>query len=302
MKSIEIKMYLLIQKIRETLFFSFDPTIRMKIGKKKLFINLSHKLPMYYYRYKNYDKALPRICQELKNIDNYLGVVDIGANIGDTVSLINDEVNGKFLCIEGDDKFFPILEKNVKLIKEPSLVKIEKCYCGDKVDDFSVIRENGTAKIVKNKLSNNDLLSVKTLDDIIDKNMSFGPFNVLKTDTDGFEIDVLNGGKNFLKEHKPLIYFEFTPQLYAANNQNYKDIFNLLKECGYKESLFYDNFGEVIKKINIDDYNEIEDMVNRIDEKNIYYYDILIYNKDKSEYSKILESELNLFKNNDKQN
>jgi len=227
-------------------------------------------------------------------------VIDIGANIGDTVSLINDEVDGKFLCVEGDDKFFLILEKNIKLIKEPSLVKIEKCYCGNKVNNFSIIRENGTAKMVKSKLSNNNFLLIKTLDDIVNKNISFGFFNILKIDTDVFEIDVLNGSKNFLKEHKPLIYFEFTPQLYIANNQNYKDIFNLLKECGYEESLFYDNFGKVIKKININNYSEIEKMINKIDEKNIYYYDILIYNKDKNEYSKILESELNLFKNNGK--
>jgi len=52
MKSIEIKIYLLIQKIREMLFFNFDPIIKMKVGKKKLFINLSHKLPIHYYKYK----------------------------------------------------------------------------------------------------------------------------------------------------------------------------------------------------------------------------------------------------------
>ena len=254
---------------------------------------------MHYYRYKDYDKALPRICRELKNIDNYLGVVDIGANIGDSLSLINDQVDGNFLCVEGDEKFFPILNRNVELIKKPSLVKTEKCYCGNKNGDFYVVRENGTARIVKN-ISSNSLLSVKTLNDIINKNILLGPFNILKIDTDGFEIDVLNSGEKFLKEYKPLIYFEFTPQLYAANGQDYKDIFNLLKECGYNESLFYNNFGEVIKKINIYDYSEIEEMVNKIDEKNIYYYDILIYHKDKNEYSKILESELNLFKNNGK--
>ena len=292
-------LYPMVYKILEKIFIKLDPEVKVKIGNKLLFMNLSHKLPLYYYQYKNYDRALPRICKQLKGIDGRLVVIDIGANIGDTVSLITDTIEGDFLCVEGDEKYLPILEKNVGQIPTANSIKIEKSYCGEETKEkVSINRANGTAKIIKgitsvNKDGATGTFKTKSLLKIIDDNPTFKKANLLKIDTDGFEINILNSGKTFLKNEKPLIYFEFTPALYKDNGQEPDSIWIILRECGYKNALFYDNFGNVLNIIDISNQEKIKNMVDKIDNKSIYYYDILIYNENTFKYSDILKSELN---------
>ena len=295
------KLYSVMYSIWRRFFTRFDPEIKIKVGKKFLFLNLSHQLPVYYYKYPNYDRALPRICKKLKEIDKKLFVVDIGANIGDTVSLITDLTKGNFLCVEGDEKYLPILEKNVKRMSTNNHIKIEECYCGNKTEEKAIIsRTGGTAKIIKKNIQSikgieSQVIKMKSLDRIIGENSNYKNSNLLKIDTDGFEIDVLSSGKTFIKDAKPLLYFEFTPELYVQNNQNQKTIWNLLRECGYKEALFYTNFGQAIEIIDIDNQNKISKLVKKIDDKNINYYDILVYHASKDKYFELLKSELNLF-------
>ena len=295
------KLYLVTFLIFKKIFKKLDPEIKVKIGNKYMFMNMSHTLPINYYRFSNYDRALPRICEKLKNIDNKLYVVDIGANIGDTVSLITDIVSGNFLCIEGDEKFIPFLEKNTKQIDTTSNILIERCYCGNETEEkMSIDRANGTAKIIKTDVMENNKnvvlnLEIRSLDKIIENYPDFKDSNILKIDTDGFEIDILSSGKQFIKNSKPLLYFEYTPELYVQNQQDPKIIWEILKECGYKEALVYDNFGCAIEIINIDNQEKINELINKIDKKNIYYYDILTYHNSNNKYSKILEAELDLF-------
>ncbi len=296
----ESGVYQFMYSVLSRFFKVFDPEIKVKIGNNSLYINLSHQLPIYYYKYPNYDRALPRIGREIKKIDNRLFFVDIGANIGDTVSLITDAVQGDFLCIEGDQKSLSILEKNIKQLPKENNVQIEKCFCGDNVEDMlSTTREGGTTKIVVDVCNNTSVseqnIKIKYLDKIIEEHHSFRNSNLLKIDTDGFEINVLGSGKSFIKEAKPLLYFEFIPELYIQNNQNPNTIWKLLREYGYKEALFYDNFGKAIEIINIHNQDKIDELVSKIDNVNLHYYDVLTYHNEEFKYSEILKNELSLF-------
>lgn len=282
---------------------SFDPEIRIKVGNKFLFMNLSHRLPVYYSQFFNYDRALPKICEKIKKIDSRLDVIDIGANIGDTVSLITDVVSGNFLCIEGDKKYLPLLKKNIGQIPTLNHIEIIECYCGSNTNDNLLIsRVDGTAKIVKEETTtkngfspSKDDIGIIALDTIIDNNSKFKNPNILKIDTDGFEISILNSGKNVLKNAKPLLYFEITPELYETNGEHINTLWKILIECGYKKALFYNNFGEALEIIDIQDKEKLNIIIEKIDSKNIHYYDVLVYHEDTAKYACILDSELRLF-------
>jgi FkbM family methyltransferase len=72
------------------------------------------------------------------------------------------------------------------------------------------------------KKINVDLIS---LDQFCYQNKIFP--DIIKIDTEGFELEVLKGGLNLLKEKRPLIIFE-------SNTQTERDlIFDLLAELGY---------------------------------------------------------------------
>jgi FkbM family methyltransferase len=56
----------------------------------------------------------------------------------------------------------------------------------------------------------------------------------IKLDVDGYELDVLKSGYNFLKKKKVPIIFEVAPYLYKEYGYTHHDLINLLKKLDYK--------------------------------------------------------------------
>ncbi len=274
-----------------------DPVVLKRIGKKNLYIRQSHQLPKYLESFPFYDRALPRISKVIKEIDGYLSVIDIGANIGDTVALITDEVQGDFLCIEGDQEFASLLKRNVKKFKN-SYIIIEESFCSDKDqadNSFKMDRKDGTAKFMELEDKSNAQSSIqfKKLDTIIDNHKDFKKTNLLKIDTDGFEINILKGATSILKAIKPNLFLEFSAHMYMDLEQNPLDIFHILKKFGYKKALLYDNFGKPFEIIDTADDKRILELIALVDNEKIYYYDILTYHESKEKkYAKLFEKEL----------
>ncbi len=273
-----------------------DPIVEKKIGERFMQIRASHKLPTYYTGSASYDRALPRISEEINQIDGYLTMIDIGANIGDTVFLVTDRISGTFLCVEGDEDFLPLLRTNTSRVTDSKIV-IEGSYCGEesrKNKKLEVHREHGTARIVPGlKTDTHNGVRIKSLDRMIDEHVSFDKANLLKIDTDGFDFSVLKSGKNFLKETKPVIYFEFDPELYSVTDTEPLDVFDYLHKNGYHDALFYDNYGIPVKIIDLSDQKELKRLIGDIDKKTVYYYDVLTFHHSKSvKYRPLFENEL----------
>ena len=72
-----------------------------------------HALSRYKKFHKNYDRFLPHLVKYFKSTK--YTVVDIGANVGDTLASMI-EINSKlnFICIEADNNFFEYLKKIYK--------------------------------------------------------------------------------------------------------------------------------------------------------------------------------------------
>ena len=290
---IKLKQPRVKQKIRNRILHLIDPVIKVFVGNKKLKMLLSQQTPYYYASFLEYDRALPRICELIYNVDNNLFIIDIGANIGDTATLISDKISGaSILCIEGDQKFLPFLYYNTKKINN-NVIYIEPKYCVDTLENnkLNVENKNGTANLYTSE--NNVIENIDSLDNIINKNIQFRKANLLKIDTDGFEITLLKGAKKLLEQKHPLIFFEFFPEGYISNNQNPIDLIVLLNSYGYNKALFYDNFGNIKGIYNFTDIEEIKKNINEIDNNKIYYYDVLcVHRTDEEKYMYILKNEM----------
>ena len=67
----------------------------------------------------------------------------------------------------------------------------------------------------------------------------------LKLDVDGYELDVLSSGENFLKNNKPVIFIEIAPYLYPEFGYNCKELVSFIQKLNYN---FYDeNLNKIIK-------------------------------------------------------
>lgn len=279
--------------LREKFLKVWDPQIVLEFGEVRLNLHFSHNLPLYYSKYKLYDRLLPELCVYLKNHEGKMKLIDIGANIGDTAALVNSVCSGEMLCIEGDDEFIPLLECNIKNL-EDSTVTVVKSFCSDnntENENYVVNNSFGTAHLTRVE-SAKKFISLKTLDTILDEYSEFNDSNILKIDTDGFEPRVLNGGKNYLAEARPLVYFEFTPQISPSavvNLSPEEDSFSILSSLGYERALFFDNFGNICREVLTSDGASINDLVSKIDLKKIYYYDILCCHMDNEIHNRLLD-------------
>lgn len=242
-----------------------------------ILLPLNHMLPDYQKANPKYDKLLPIIS---KYINQNEMIIDIGANVGDTLAAMVDEnPNPIYLCIEPEDEFYSYLLRNVDIIQKkiPNLkVHLLKQFVGHQITNLSLDKKGGTAKA--NLISGN--IKSKTLDDILNDFENIEKIKLLKVDTDGFDYDVLESSLKTIEKHKPILFFECQYEL-EYQKTNYKNIIKKLQSLGYFHWTLFDNFGEkIITTQNLETiYSLMEYVWNQNlgkTKRTIFYYDLLV--------------------------
>ena len=235
-------------RLRSMLIKSIDPPCKMSIRGKELYMPLSHSLPFYITSLPHYDMAMSRIGNFIRSKYGFLKGIDIGANIGDTISICYDDESDHFLAIEANPFFFNYLSQNFtgKNVKMLNVL----CSSAESKKSFKISAVDGTAII--NESHSGVELEEKPLDLIIRDNPEFIDANFLKVDTDGYDFAILAGAKKFLRSNLPAIFFES----YPLNESYIKSLFETLetlRDLGYKTALIYDNFGYLFNRLELND-------------------------------------------------
>jgi FkbM family methyltransferase len=246
------KLALYIRKI--TLRFA-NPEVFLPLASTgiQLAMPLSHDLPFSMAHNSAHDQVLPRFCRFIIQNGYQMNFVDVGANIGDTSSLIVDSVKvGNYLCVEGDSKYFGHLSRNISNLKKAypaSRFEVATTFLSDSDTPQSVHvrRQQGTTSLmlVKNKhnevgTSFKDDVQFGTLDIIInDRFRDMGKIAVLKTDVDGFDYRVIRGAKELIARDKPFIFFECHPVYLEWAKENPNSIQDVLADLGYTHMIIY---------------------------------------------------------------
>jgi FkbM family methyltransferase len=108
----------------------------------------------------------------------------------------------------------------------------------------ALVTEHGTAHIALGE--GNDVLQVQTLDDLLTAYPAFSCPDVIKIDTDGFESAILRGAKDVLTSSKPVVFYEWHPDYYAAAGENDVSHADFLMELGYDGFMIFTNRGELL--------------------------------------------------------
>jgi FkbM family methyltransferase len=274
-----------------------DPIVCYKIGNFNLLMPFSHNLPLYIRSYPYYSSNLGRIAKLVNEKYNDLSIIDIGANVGDSVAIIKTEVDCPILCIEGNERFFKLCEKNTMCF---SNVSLENAYIGNETEHTTLkIKDcGGTSHIYKDE--NKDKLNeidIKALADVLKEHPIYLKSKLLKIDTDGFDCIILRGSIDHLSIAKPIVFFEYDPFFLSKQNDDGRSIFTLLSLIGYKVALIYDNFGDYMLSAELTNLYLLEDLHNYISNSGgKYYYDICVFHmEDAYLFEKIRLSEIKFF-------
>jgi FkbM family methyltransferase len=233
------------------LFFRINQKIY--IENKKILLPPGHLLSLYQSIYPEYDKFLPKVISKIKDDES---IIDIGANIGDTLfRLINKNAKPYYYCIEADNFFFDYLQKNKKLLdlNLQNKVTLIKELVGDQLRGNLSKSTTGTKSLIQSNFG----IKSRKLDDII-TSFNIKKIRLIKVDVDGYDFNILFSAINEITKNKPDIFFEYMP-LDESGKKSYLKLIKKLNEIGYSNWTLLDNYGNVI--FNNKNYVDIIDRI-----------------------------------------
>ncbi len=154
--------------------------------------------------------------------------------------------------------------------------------------------ERGTAFVAETE----NKTIVRTLENILEEFPDFKNSKILKVDTDGYDTLILRGSAGYLKNVKPIIFFEYDPFLISKNNDDPFRFIDYLKGCGYTYLIFYVNNGDYLVSCNIEQRDIIDQLIHYFSGREIAMFaDICAFSQDdKSLFDFCVHQEINHFK------
>ena len=281
--NLENQLFTLLKVIRQNKYQVYKHCVTYHIKEIPLSLPPDHALPQYQNMFRLYDKFIGVLAKHLPNNEDL--IVDIGANVGDTTALLLQYCENPILCIEADTDFFSIMEYNLSDYRE-RITFVNSFVSAKDLKNVELVKNRGTARAVESK---DKLVKSDSLVSII-KNSELGKCILLKTDTDGFDLEILLSSLSRIEEDSPILYWENE----ISSLKDIEDVKKLLEELGkinYTKYIVLDNFGnpliyegtsEFVKQIN-------EYLLNNKYNKNqtFYYTDIAAF---PDKYSYLVET------------
>ncbi len=274
----------------------YDPLVDYPIKGQQLKLPISHALPLVLQHHPDYSSNLARLanCVYTKYPD--LKIIDIGANIGDSVFIIRSTVSCPILCIEGDPVFFGILQRNTADCEN---IVTNQVFVGDSdgIAGKDLVIVSGTAHFTD---SSNNNTTFRKLSSILTDEPQFAQAKLLKIDTDGFDLAIIKGSVDFIQSVKPVLFFEYDPFFLANQKEDGISIFSILQTLGYHSIAIYDNFGRYLISLALTETSQIADLHGYLlNRQGDYYYDICaVQAEDLVIIQQLREIELSLAKTN----
>lgn len=165
--------------------------------------------------------------------------LDLGAAVGDTVLLLEQrcpQAVGRFICVEGNEEFFGLLEENMKQFEHVTPQRHLLARASGRIPDL--VRHHPGSAAASGEAS----AEAVALDEI--ETLAAHEFDILKVDVDGSDGNVLEGGRQLLQRSQPAVIFEWHPHLIKQTGADPAAAFVALRGCGYKRFLWFTNIGE----------------------------------------------------------
>ncbi len=279
-------------KLKRIITKIYDPLITYRLGTlvndKREVINvpmllpLSHDLPYILLKHPSYSSNIGAVSKIVHKKFPNLVLIDIGANIGDTIFMVKRYNDIPMLCIEGDMHYYNILIKNATHFKN---VKCINQFVGEISSEIqgATAFHAGSAHI---ELNASNKLQIHNLTEILVEQEIYQTAKLLKIDTDGFDCKILRGAQKFLLDIKPVIFFEYDLFYLKKFEDDGFSIFEYLHSLNYNKILFYDNLGMLLSATTLKEKDSIKILHNYLlTKKGDFYYDIVCFHNEDSDLS-----------------
>jgi FkbM family methyltransferase len=242
--------------MRRVRLFVSDPAVDLLLGTFNLRLPLSHELPFYRRKFPHYASNLGKVSFHARRKYADLTMIDIGANIGDSVAIAHSYSDHPVLCLEGEPRFFQLLKENTRNLPG---VEIEQTFIGAPGDHVgSIDVRSGNAQVLLGPTPGQS--TICTLTDALARHPRFASAKLLKIDAEGFDCRIIAAEINLLKANKPILFFEYYPKCSELVGQKTFPVFTTLSSLGYSMVLIYRNVGSYLMSLTLDQVDTLEDL------------------------------------------
>jgi FkbM family methyltransferase len=253
-----------------------DPVVKGDIHGTRLAMPMSHALPRILMKHPDYSSNIGRIALAASRKYPSLTMIDIGANIGDTVAMVRRFLRVPTLCVDGDPRFFTLLSDNARQWND---VEIECAFVGKESGTVAgrIEASDGSGHLIRDAAVTTQ---VRTLEDIIDLHPGFHDAKLVKIDTDGFDTLIIKGALETLARMKPIVFLEYDPYFFLRHDPAGFEVFPLMRSCGYASALFFENTGEFSAQVALDDEAQLRAMHRKCgDRSGGRYFDVCMMHR-----------------------
>ena len=228
-------------------------------------VELTNDLPLF-------NTPLRRLAQTLRATDGQLRLLDIGANIGEGIALVDPQAGDQFWLVEGSEAFLPFLRANVAMYPN---VAIFSTYVADHASTArgAEVIVAGNAHI---DASREGALSFETLDRLFPPGRAEKP-NLLKIDIEGHEPKALSGGRHLLADVQPVVFLEWHPKLLRQEGFGVFASLDPLMAAGYDVALVYDNHGLLLGEFRLEERRHLEQLAQYAELRDLFYFDLAVF-------------------------
>jgi len=203
-----------------------------------------HPLPRILAQHPSYQRNLADLAKQISRKYPKAGIVDIGANVGDTAALIRSVCDATLICIEPDESFYSYLQENTAAMKD---ITLARCFLGDvsgnSANGYVPLRRDGTMQLIP---SNGHSVATVTFDELRRSSFAAIPIKLIKIDADGFDTRILRGASQCLEREKPALYFEYDPTYLRSTDPRYRETTCGLIDLGYSRVVIFDHLGKLL--------------------------------------------------------
>lgn len=260
----------------------FEETENFEINGYKLNLGKNHTLPGFMKCHPLYDRIFEYLAKLKTNERVTKGwIIDIGANVGDSLAYMLNNTDSSFLCIEPTEEFYELLCQNIQEMRESDRARIitRQCYITDNNKEKFISNITGGTACKQKITEGFEKVESFTLEQVLEQeNICPQDIQLIKIDTDGYDADCLLSCGDMLKNSMAYLYWENQ----FVNEEQYKKLleaYNYLELIGYNTFYFFDNFGNFLCSGNLQTLRQVNNYLKRMIENRstvtFFYFDVL---------------------------
>jgi FkbM family methyltransferase len=263
------------------------------LGGKNIKIHSGNPLCFQYKQNPQHNSSIGIMAALVKNRFPAAWVVDVGANVGDTLAIIKGQASMPVICVEGDAFCYELLQENARLFDE---VYPFKTFLADMPGESNMeLQKDGWNLTLTHAKpgSSGQRLQFDTLDLLVERMKQPVIVKLLKVDTEGHDLRIIRGAAGILERDKPVVTFELNRENIQPLGDSVGDFYDYLVNLGYHHFILNDSAGRLVGTLDSHAKTLLLDLYQySYLGQPIYYYDILAFHQtDKDIFDSFLAAE-----------